>query len=82
MDDHLSPSYRFDATNVPRKVANGLLAFRTCNKLENCHIVEFAHDIAIDDRDSSIANRFFAVTTIGRLDSDDPTGVYKGVAVA
>jgi len=80
LDDHLSPSYRFDATNDLRKVADDLLAFRTCNKLEKRRNIEFARDIAIDDRDSPFANWAFAVT-LERSDPDDPTGVWKGVAV-
>ncbi len=81
MDDNHSPSYRFDATNVPRQVANDLLAFRRYNKLDNRDIVEFAHDIVIDDCGFPIANRVFAVA-LRRLDPDDRTGVHKGVAVA
>jgi len=81
LDHHLFPGYRFDATNVPRKVANDLLAFRRYNKLDNRDIVEFAHDIAIDDCGFPIANRVFAVA-LRRLNPDDPTGVWKGVAVA
>ncbi len=81
MDDHPSPNYRFNAWDIPRKVADDLLAFRTYNKLDNRHIVEFARDIAIDPCDLAIANRVFA-GTLRISDSDDAVGVRKGVAIA
>jgi len=45
LDDQLSPSYRFDATYVPRTVADDLLASHTHNKRDNRYIIEFAHDV-------------------------------------
>jgi hypothetical protein len=80
LDDHLSPSHRFDAPNVPRKVADDLHAFCTYNKLDNRHIVEFAQEIAIHG-DLAIANQVFAAA-IRKSDSDDATALRQGDTVA
>ncbi len=81
MDDHPSPNYRFNAWDIPRKVAGDLSAFRLYNGLENRRILEFARDIAIDPCDLAIANRVFA-GTLRKSDSDDAADVRPGVAIA
>jgi len=50
----------FQARAVPRKVDEGLLAFRNYNRLENRHHLELAYELETDDRYLPLTNKLLA----------------------